>query len=344
LSAPVGPSGAFDRSGSYRTTGTTDGTPSVHKQASVELNAERTAAGFKPAGRSGSALRNSLGDYLWMLVFLGPNLTLFIVFVAVPIAGAVSLSLFQWDLTSTPRFVGLDNFYKISSDPQVFNSLLRTLTLLVGAVMPTVIGSFLIAVLINVQFIGYRIIRTLYFMPVIISFVASALLWTWIFNPRSGPINVVLRLIGIDGPDWIGNPATAIWSVVIVLVWMRLPIGILLYLAALQNVNQSLLEAARIDGASSLDILRHVLWPAVRPVTLFVTITTTQSVLFESFDVVNVMTNGGPLYSTNILIKHIYETAFHQFDFGYASAMATILFLIVVLIAAVLFPLTRSKT
>ncbi len=307
------------------------------------MNAAKIAPGLKPAGRLSATQPNSLSDYFWMLVFLGPNLIVFFVFVVVPIAGALVLSLFQWDLTSAPRFVGLANFYKISSDPQVFNSLLRTLTLLVGGVLPAVIGSFLIAVLINVQFIGYRVVRTLYFMPIIISFVASALLWSWIFNPRSGPINAVLGFFGLDGPDWIGNPGTAIWSVIIVLVWMRLPIGILLYLAALQNVNQSLVEAARLDGASGLDILRHILWPAVRPVTQLVTITTTQAILFESFDVVKVMTDGGPLYSTNILIKHIYETAFHQFEFGYASAMATILFLIVLLVAAALLPLTRSK-
>jgi multiple sugar transport system permease protein len=317
--------------------------PPVQTQSSVEMNAAKISPALKPAGLFSAAQRSRLSDFFWMLVFLGPNLTIFFIFVVVPVAGALVLSLFQWDLTSPPRFVGLANFYKISEDPQVFNSLLRTLTLLIGGVLPAVIGSFLIAVLINVKFIGYRVVRTLYFMPIIISFVASALLWSWIFNPRNGPINVVLGFFGIAGPDWISNPGTAIWSVVIVLVWMRLPIGILLYLAALQNVNQSLIEAARIDGASGFDILRYILWPAVRPVTQLVAITTTQAVLFESFDVVKVMTDGGPLYSTNILIKHIYETAFHQFQFGYASAMATLLFLIVLLVAAVLIPLTRSK-
>lgn len=313
------------------------------KVASAEVDTAKVVPGLAPAGRLSAAQRSSISDMFWMLVFLGPNLTVFFVFVVVPVVGALVLSFFQWDLTSPPQFVGLANFYKIGSDPQVLNSLLRTLTLLVGGVLPAVIGSFLIAVLINVQFIGYRVIRTLYFMPIIISFVASALLWSWIFNPRSGPINAVLGFVGIEGPDWIGSPTTAIWSVVIVLIWMRLPIGILLYLAALQNVNQSLVEAARIDGASGFDILRYILWPAVRPVTQLVTITTTQAVLFESFDVVKVMTEGGPLYSTNILIKHIYETAFRQFEFGYASAMATILFLIVLLVAAALIPLTRSR-
>ena len=295
------------------------------------------------AGLFSAARRSALNDYFWMLVFLGPNLTVFFVFVLLPVIGALVLSVFRWDLTSPPEFVGLANFYKIGSDAQVLNSLVRTATLLIGGVLPAVVGSFLIAVLINVQFAGYRVVRTLYFMPIIISFVASALLWSWIFNPRSGPINVVLSLFGIAGPDWIGDPSTAIWSVVIVLIWMRLPIGILLYLAALQNVNQSLVEAARIDGANGLDILRHILWPAVRPVTQLVTITTTQAILFDSFDVVKVMTDGGPLYSTNILIKHIYDTAFHQFDFGYASALAVLLFVIVLAVAGAAFPLTRGR-
>ena len=315
----------------------------MQREASVEADTAKGVRGPAPAGRLSAARRSSISDMFWMLVFLGPNLTVFFIFVVVPVIGALVLSLFQWDLTSPPQFVGLANFSKIGSDPQVLNSLLRTLTLLVGGVLPAVVGSFLIAVLINVQFIGYRVIRTLYFMPIIISFVASALLWSWIFNPRSGPINAVLGFVGIAGPDWIGSPGTAIWSVIIVLIWMRLPIGILLYLAALQNVNQSLVEAARIDGANGLDILRYILWPAVRPVTQLVTITTTQAILFESFDVVKVMTDGGPLYSTNVLIKHIYETAFHQFEFGYASAMAAVLFVMVLLVAGAVIPLTRSR-
>ena len=315
----------------------------MQRQTSVETGGAAVISRTSLRSSVSAAEKKSISDYLWMLVFLGPNLTIFFIFVIIPVVGALALSLFRWDLTSAPEFVGLANFYKIGSDQQVLNSLYRTSTLLFGGVLPTVVGSFLIAALINVQFIGFKIVRTLYFAPIIISFVASAMLWSWIFNPRSGPINAVLSMFSIDGPDWIGDPSTAIWSVVIVLVWMRLPIGILLYLAALQNVSQSQIEAARLDGASSLDILRHVLWPAVRPVTQLVTITTTQHILFDSFDVVKVMTNGGPIYSTNVLMKHIYNTAFEQFDFGYASALSVLLLLIVMLVAAAVFPLARVK-
>lgn len=285
--------------------------------------------------------RRNFDTLFWSAIFIGPNFAIFLLFIVVPILAAFTLSLFEWDLISEPRFVGLRNFTDILSDDRAVNSITRTAYLVVGGVIPTVVIAFLLAVLIDTKFPGIKIFRTLYLMPIVISFVASAVLWNWIFDPRAGPINSSLALIGIDGPDWLQSTAWAMPGVMIVMVWLRLPVAILLYLAAVQNIDQSLIEAAKIDGAGRMARIRHIIWPAVRPVTLFVTIITLRGVLFDSFDVVQVMTGGGPLGSTDILIKYIYDAAFGQLRLGYASALSVVLFLIVSIIAAVVMPLSR---
>lgn len=274
----------------------------------------------------------------WLTLFLAPNLILFTVFILFPIVIAFSLSFFKWDLISAPKFVGLANFIAIPADPKAVNSIVKTIYLIAIGVVPTVIVSFLLAVLINTKFPGIRIIRTIYLMPLVISFVASAVLWRYIFDPRVGPVNVLLSLIGIEGPAWLQSTNWSMPAIAIVIVWLRFPLGMLLYLAALQSISPSLLEAASLDGANTWQKLRHVIWPSVRPVTFLVTIVTLRGVLFDSFDVIQVMTDGGPIGSTDILIKYIYDVAFGQLKLGYASALATALLIIVAGLALLLSP------
>ena len=296
------------------------------------------------AGRTPeTAPGRDLGTILWSAFFIGPNFVLFTLFIIGPIIAAFVLSLYNWDLISEPRFVGFANFREMLNDQRAMNSIVRTAYLVVGGVLPTIVIAFLLAVLIDTKFPGIKVFRTLYLMPIVISFVASAVLWQWIFDPRGGPINGLLGSVGIDGPEWLQSTAWAMPAVMIVMVWLRLPVAVLLYLAAVQNVDKSLIEAAEIDGAGRLARVRHIIWPAVRPVTLFITIITLRGVLFDSFDVVQVMTDGGPLGRTDILIKYIYDAAFGQLRLGYASALAVVLFLIVSIIAAVVLPFTRKE-
>lgn len=279
----------------------------------------------------------------WGALFVLPNISLFTIFVVIPIIGAFALSLFKWDLIREPTWVGLANYQRILHDPAAVNSLVRTGYLVGGGVIPTVLLSFIIAVGLNVQFRGIRLVRTLYLMPIVISFVASAVLWRWIFDPRWGPINSFLGLVGVDGPRWLSSTGWALPAVTLVLIWLRLPLAIILYLAALQNINPDVIDAALLDGAGPLARMRHIIWPAVRPVTFLVTIVTLRGVLFEAFDVVNVMTGGGPLDSTNILIQYIYVTAFRDLQLGYASALSTLLFLVVLVIALVVMAGSREE-
>jgi ABC-type sugar transport system permease subunit len=272
----------------------------------------------------------------WAALFAGPNLAIFAVFTIAPIVGAVGLSFFSWDLMSPPVFVGLDNYAAIAEDARAINSIAMTGYLVIIGVVPTVLISFLLAVLINTTFPGIRVVRTIYLMPLVISFVASAVLWRYIYDPRFGPINTVLAWLGVNGPAWLQSTRWSMPAVAIVTVWLRFPLGMLLYLAALQSINPALLEAAAIDGAGAWVKLRHIIWPSVRPVTFLVTIVSLRGVLFDSFDVVKVMTNGGPIGSTDILITYIFDNAFSQLKLGYASALATALFLIVAAMALLL--------
>jgi multiple sugar transport system permease protein len=274
----------------------------------------------------------------WLALFAAPGMVLFTVFIIAPILIAFGMSLFSWDLISPPRFVGLGNFAAIPADPRAINSLVRTAYLIVIGVVPTVVVSFLLAALINTRFPGIRILRTVLLLPLVISFVASAVLWRYIFDPHLGPINLLLSAIGISGPAWLQSTSWSMPAVAVVIVWLRFPLGMLLYLAALQSIDPSLLEAAALDGANAWQKLRHVVWPNVRPVTFLVAIITLRGVLFDSFDVIQVMTGGGPIGSTDILIKYIYDAAFSQLKLGYASALATALLLIVGLLALVLAP------
>ena len=290
---------------------------------------------------AGAVVRQSRRESVpwgWTAFFVAPNLAIFTIFMIVPIIGAVALSFFEWDLMSPAVFVGLDNYSAIAADPRAINSIFQTAYLVVIGVVPTVLVSFLLAVLINTNFPGIRVVRTIYLMPLVISFVASAVLWRYIYDPRFGPINTILGWFGIDGPAWLQSTGWSMPAIAIVIVWLRFPLGMLLYLAALQSINPQLLEAAEIDGAGTWVKLRHIIWPNVRAVTFLVTIVSLRGVLFDSFDVVRVMTDGGPIGSTDILIRYIFDVAFSQLRLGYASALATALFVIVAVMAMLLAP------
>ena len=277
----------------------------------------------------------------WAFLFVGPNVILFAIFILIPIIAAFALSLYDWNLINEPRFIGFRNYTDILNDAQALNSVWKTVYLVVLGVVPTVFLSFLIAVLINTTFPGYTVFRTLYLLPIVISFVASAVLWRFIYDPRVGPISELLSLFGVSGPNWLKDTTWALPAVSVVIVWLRLPLGIILYLAALQQINPQLMEAAEIDGAGPWAKLRHIIWPNVMPVTLLILVITLRGIIFDSFDVVQVMTGGGPLNSTDILIRYIYDLAFSQLRLGYASALSTVLFIIVAILAVIFNPPRR---
>ena len=280
----------------------------------------------------------------WAALFVGPNVVLFTLFMIVPILWGLGLSVFDWNLIGEPRFVGLQNYADILKDARALNSVWKTVYLVFLGVVPTVVLSFMIAVLINTTFPGYTVFRTMYLLPIVISLVASAVLWRFIYDPRVGPIAQLLSVFGVSGPNWLQDTTWAMPALSLVIVWLRLPLGVILYLAALQQINPQLLEAAEIDGAGPWAKLRHVIWPNVMPVTLLVLVLTLRGIIFDSFDIAFVMTKGGPLNSTDILAVYIYDLAFAQLRLGYASALSTVLFVIVTILALIFNPPRRRPT
>ena len=302
-------------------------------------------AGISATARPAMRRRSSRTDSpFWAALFVGPNLFLFTVFMVIPIVWGLALSLFDWNLIYEPRFVGFDNYVALLNDARAINSVSKTVYLLILGVVPTMFLSFILAVLINTNFPGYSVFRTMYLLPIVISLVASAVLWRFMYDPRVGPIAQLLSFFGISGPNWLQDTTWAMPALSLVIVWLRLPLGIILYLAALQQVNPQLLEAAEIDGAGPWAKLRHIIWPNVMPVTLLILVLTLRGIIFDSFDIAFVMTKGGPLNSTDILAVYIYDLAFAQLRLGYASALSTVLFVIVIILALIFNPPRRRPT
>ena len=283
----------------------------------------------RPAIRP-AARRRVPRDWLWALLFLGPNLLLFLAFTFVPILFGFGVSFFRWTIIEPPVFVGLDNYtFFLYGDPLtpkvVGNSLVYTL----GALPISVLLPLGLAVLLNQGLRGTSFFRGLYFLPLVTSAVATATIFKWIYARQAGPINQLTGLFGIPRQDWLFDDRLVLPALIIATVWHRVPLNIIFYLAALQSVPKILYEAAEIDGANRWQQFRHITWPLVTPTTFFVLIITMINLLIGAFDMVNVMTQGGPLDASNVLVFNIYRTAFTYFQMGYASAMAYVLFLIV---------------
>jgi multiple sugar transport system permease protein len=258
------------------------------------------------------------------LLLLAPNLFVYAIFIIIPIGLAIILSFTSWNLVGAPQFVGLANYAQLLRDPMVPQAMETTFIFLVLGTVPTVVLGLAIAVLLNVRMRFIGLIRTLYFVPAVVSFAASAVLWQWIYRPGQGILDYLLQQVGITGPAWLSNGHTALPALDIVGIWMELPVAILLYLAALQRIPESVIEAAMLDGAGPLRRLRHIIWPGVRNITVVVVIVSTLAFTNGSFDLVKILTQGGPINATTTLIYYIYYVAFDNLQIGYAAALSAL--------------------
>jgi multiple sugar transport system permease protein len=285
---------------------------------------KQTTNGPSPAAATRKPRGRPHADRPWAVLLLAPNLFLYALFIIVPIVLAVLLSFASWNLVGAPRFVGLANYAQLFRDPMVPEAIRTTFVFLVVGTVPTVVLGLAIAVLLNtrVRFIG--IIRTLYFVPAVVSFAASAVLWQWIYRPGQGILDYLLQQVGITGPAWLSNGHTSLVALDIVGIWMELPVAILLYLAALQRIPESVIEAATLDGAGPFRRLRYIIWPGVRNITVIVVIVSTLAFTNGSFDLVKILTQGGPVNATTTLIYYIYYVAFDTVQIGYAAALSVL--------------------
>lgn len=282
--------------------------------------------------------RQELG---YALLFLAPSMIGFLLFIILPTVSSLVLSLVQWDLMSPPKFVGLGNFATLAKD-DVFGTVLRnTFVFTIFTIPIGMIISFFIAVLLNQGLKGTNIYRTVYFLPVMASAAGSAVVWKWIFEKDFGLLNYFLGLFGVNGPGWLTSTEWAMTSVIIMSVWKHIGFDMVIFLAALQGIPKDYYEAANIDGASSWHKIRHITIPLVSYSTFFVLI---MAIIrsFQIFDQMYILTKGGPGYSTQVLVYYIYTNAFEYFKLGYASAVAWVLFVLILIITLIQMKLQKK--
>lgn len=261
--------------------------------------------------------------------FILPNLIGFITFTLIPVLAALGLSFMRWDSYSPIRFVGLRNFSVMFSDSSFKIAFWNTLYF-TGATVPlTLVVALFLALALNSALKGIEIFRAVHFFPHIASTIAVAVVWRFLYHPEMGPINQILRSVGIsDPPRWISSVTWAMPAVIIMSVWKSAGYYMIMFLAGLQSIPGHLYEAALIDGANSWHKFRYVTLPLLTPTTFFV-LTMTLINSFKVFDQIYTMTEGGPGRATSVLVYYIYVQAFVNQNFGYASAMATVFFLLI---------------
>ncbi len=259
---------------------------------------------------------------------ISPWLIGFVLFYAGPMIASFGLSLTEWDLLSPPKFIGLANYVKIfTNDPLFLKSLKITVIYTFSYVALDLILALAIALLLNQRMRGIGVFRTVYYLPSVLAGVAYVVMWMWMFNPRAGLINTLLSYVGIQGPRWLQDPDWALPALVIMSLW-GVGRSMVIYLAGLQDIPAELYEAAKIDGASRWSEFWKITLPLLTPSILF-NLVFGIIMTFQSFTNVYVATNGGPLDSTLFYVVYLYRKAFEHLAMGYASALAWILFLIV---------------
>jgi multiple sugar transport system permease protein len=255
-----------------------------------------------------------------------------------PLLASAAISLFDYNLLDAPRWVGLGNYAGLFREERFLQSLGNTGYFLLGVPIGVLLA-LAVAMALN-RMRGAVLLRSIYFLPVVMSVVAVSLLWTWVFNPEFGWLNALLGQAGIPGPAWLQDPRWVKPSLILMGLWMGLGHSILLYLAGLQSVPGSLLEAASIDGAGPAARFRWVMWPLLTPTTFFIAVMSVIATL-QMFGQIYLMTQGGPEWSSATTMYYLWETAFGWNRMGYASAMAWVLGTAILAATAAQFGLAR---
>jgi len=286
-------------------------------------------------GRAGPIRRReALEGYLFIL----PWLFGFLVFTAGPMLASLGLSFTKWNLLQPPRWNGIGNYIQMVNDPLFWHSLGVTVRYTLISVPMRLVLALGVAMLLTNHLRGMNAFRTIYFLPAIIGGIPVALLWLWVFNPDYGILNYLLSQIGIKGPQWLSNPDTALWAVIIMSLW-DFGVPMLIFIAGLQNIPPHLYESAQLDGANWLGRFRHITLPMLSPTVLFLLISQVIA-SFQVFDIVYGLQPGNlgaPSQSTLVYLLYFYQTGFRFYEMGYASALVWVLLVAILLLTAALF-------
>lgn len=280
-------------------------------------------------------------DAVWGYIFTAPAILGSLLFVVGPLLGVVWFSLHDWNvLASSFVFRGAENYERMMSDETLHIVLLATLWFSIGVVVLNISLSLVLAVLLNQKLPGTTFFRVAFFAPVVVSLVAWTIVWRFLLQADGG-INQLIGLFGVDGPNWLRNSTSAMVAVIVVQVFKNLGLNMILFLSALQGVPEEIMEAAKTDGATPWRCFWSITVPMISPTILLVSILTMVGSL-ETFALIDVLTQGGPGYSTTVLVYYVYRQAFQFNQFGYASAAAVLLFLIVLALTLIQWQ-TRMK-
>lgn len=299
-----------------------------------------------PLGRDGGRARSPASTRFAQLptalLFLLPAVVVLGVFNFYPALYSLYLSFFEWNgLNPTKDAVGVANYARLLASGEFWNSLRVTAVYALGMTLGSLALGLLAATLLNLDIAGRAVYRALYFLPVITPTVAAGVVWRYLFDPSQGVVNQLLARVGVDGPAWLVTPGWALLAVVIVGVWKRVGFNMVVYLAALQGVPRAYYEAAQLDGAGPWQTLRHITLPLIAPSTFFLSVTALIEA-FQVFDLVYVMTAGGPLKSTDVIGYYLYRYGFRYYELGFASAIAYVMFAIIFVVTLVQFRLSRG--
>ncbi len=262
------------------------------------------------------------------LFFILPALIGTFIFIIIPIFCSFALSFADWDLLSEIKFVGFDNYRAVLSEKEFLQILFNTLVYAVSTTLFSVLIPLFIASALNTKIRGSEVFKTVYFLPFITPAVVIAIVWSWIFDPNIGAVNTLFR----THLNWLFDTRLAMPVLIFVSVWKLIGYNVVLFLTGFASINPDIYEASKIDGAGSREIFTEITLPLLKPTIFFVTLVTTIS-CFQVFDLIYVMTSGGPENATNIIVYSIYKYAFEYFDIGKSCALAYILFFIVLLLA-----------
>ena len=286
------------------------------------------AAGIAPVRRRTASTRRTRRDAIAAVLFLLPSAIPILLFVLVPMLSAAWISLTEWNLISPATFVGFENYASLLTDPRTGEVFLHTLAYIVGYLPLVYVGGLALALALNSALAGRTLLRGIYFLPVVTSWIAVALVWRWLLNPSNGVVNSALAAIGIAGPGWWTDPAWAMPSIIIASAWKDLGFVMIILLAGLQAIPQEMYEAAKVDGAGAWRRLFNVTLPLLSPSTFFVVVISLING-FQVFDQVYAMTGGGPAGASTVVVQQIFDLTFRYGAAGEASALSWMLFVLV---------------
>jgi sn-glycerol 3-phosphate transport system permease protein len=287
-------------------------------------------AGLSP--RRAGTRRRSRREALTFIAFVTPNFLLLAVFTFWPVLYSLYLSFFKWNMIAKRKtFLALENYRAMLADPVFWMVTRNTFALAGGTVLVTLAIALALAVVLNRRIPGRSLYRAVIFSPTFTTSVAVAMVWGWILEPNYGLLRVLLGWVGVASPNWFTDVHWSLPAIMIVAIWSGLGYAMVIFLAGMQGIPVELYDAARVDGASPWQTFWKLTFPLLSPTTFFLVVTSVIGAL-KAFDVVSIMTDGGPMNSSNVYVLYLYQNAFKWFKAGYASALALVLFVLIMVI------------